>query len=51
MVNFYETEKGEFCCDMCPDEEKNHEEVTAKNKQIIQIWQVENNKIIRVTLI
>jgi hypothetical protein len=38
MVNFYETEKGEFCCDMCPDEEKNHEEVTAKNKQIIQTW-------------
>ena len=38
VVNFYETENGEYCCDMCPDEEKNHVEVTTANKRIVEDW-------------
>ena len=38
VVNFYETESGEFCCDLCPDEEKNHVDVTTANKKIVEDW-------------
>ena len=37
-LHFYETEAGQFCCDLCPDEEKNHVEVTTANKKIVQDW-------------
>ena len=33
IVNYYETEAGTYCCDVCPDEEVNQTEVVEANKR------------------
>lgn len=35
IVNYYETEKGDYCCDVCPDEETNQEKVVEANKRMV----------------
>lgn len=36
VLNYYETENGNYCCDMCPDEEKNFSQVVQANKKIAE---------------
>ena len=35
VLNYYETENGKYCCDMCPDEEVSRAEVVEANKKIV----------------
>ena len=36
IANYYETESGSYCCDMCPDEEIEQTEVAEANKKIVE---------------
>ena len=36
LANYYETENGHFCCDMCPDEEHQQSRVVRENIQKIK---------------
>jgi hypothetical protein len=36
IANYYETEAGLYCCDMCPDEELSQAEVAEANKKLVQ---------------
>ena len=35
IANYYETETGAYCCDMCPDEEVIQSEVAEANKKLV----------------
>ena len=35
IANYYETENGDYCCDVCPDEEVNQAKVAEANKKIV----------------
>ena len=35
IANYYETEAGAYCCEMCPDEEVIQSEVAESNKIIV----------------
>lgn len=36
IANYYETESGSYCCDLCPDEEIIQTEVAEANKKIVE---------------
>lgn len=36
IANYYETEAGAYCCDMCPDEELSQAQVAEANKKIVE---------------
>ena len=36
IANYYETESGDYCCEMCPDEEIEQTEVAEANKKIVE---------------
>ncbi len=36
VVSYYETEAGQFCCDVCPDEEVSMAETVKANKEIVE---------------
>ena len=36
IANYYETESGSYCCEMCPDEEINQTEVAMANMKIVE---------------
>jgi len=36
IANYYETESGSYCCEVCPDEEVNQTEVAKANMKIVE---------------
>ena len=42
--SYYETEGGDYCCDMCPDEEKNLADTVEANKKIVDNHLDDNNQ-------
>ena len=44
IANYYETESGSYCCDMCPDEEINQTEVAQANKKIVESKQTDSDQ-------
>ena len=37
IANYYETESGSYCCDVCPDEEMCQTEIAEANKKLVNI--------------
>ena len=33
--SYYETEGGDYCCDVCPDEERSLQDTVEANKKIV----------------
>lgn len=41
IANYYETENGSYCCEMCPDEEVIQTEVAEANKKVVRSTSME----------